>query len=148
MRQFIILIILAITICSCGGQLSDEQRKAMQEEQQRREIKKVTDQQIMQAALETGRNIREALSASGSMDSLEQAYDARIRFFTDTSGQDPIESELWSAYQASLEQGETPEDNVQRDYPDYLYYTYWQSSDSLPGMISVRMSRKEIILNF
>lgn len=120
----------------------------MHAERERREIKKITDQEIVQAALESGREIRVELEKDVSIDSLEKIHHVTINFYKDSLEQSPLERQVWEAYQSAWNSGESMNDNIQRDYPDYLFYTYpLLENDSLQGMVSIRLSRKEIILN-
>ena len=141
-------LFLSCFFLSCQGQLSKEQRDEMREAREQREIKRLTDQEIVQAALETGRYIRDEIAKGNTIDSLLTLYAARVSNFRDSVNMAPLELEIWEAYQAGWEMDQSLNDNVQRAYPDFLYYTYpIIKNDSLMGMTSIRISRKELIVN-
>lgn len=147
-KPAIYFVIISAALMSCQGKLTKEQRQAMQEAREQREIKRLTDQEIVQAAYEAGRSIRKVLEAGASADSLLNEYDAQLREYHAADQPGGVEAELWEAYQSGMEAGEEIGENVQRDYPDFLYYTYpLIQGDTLSGMISIRLSRKQIIVN-
>ncbi len=144
----VVIMPAVLLLPSCQGKLSQEERQAMREAQEDRAIRRVTDQEIMQAALEAGRMIRNEYESGSGKDSLARAYGATIQYHTDSLQMEDLEREVWQAYQAGLESGADLGENVQRDYPDYLYYSYPDTeNDSLRGMVSIRISRKALIVN-
>src|SRR5688572_6608580 len=64
MRNFV--LVLSLFSAACGGSLSDEQRNKMREQMEQHEIKKVTDAEITEAALQQGRRLYQTLSSFGS----------------------------------------------------------------------------------
>ncbi len=152
MRQHLlplILIVLLVLSASCRRKLSEEQRREMQEARKEQEITRITDQEIVQEALEKGRLFRELLENGKPTDSLGSRYEAEVSVYRSPDEMTDLERELWEAYQAGWENGATLDDNVQRDYPDHLYYTYpLIQMDSLTGMVSIKLSRKQLILNY
>lgn len=141
-------LFLSCFLMSCQGQLSKEQRDEMREAREQREIKRLTDQEIVQAALETGRYIREEITKGNTIDSLLTLYAAKVTTYRDSMNMAPLEADIWDAYQAGWEMNQSLNDNVQRAYPDFLYYTFPViENDSLMGMTSIRISRKELIVN-
>ena len=56
-----IMVIGLLALSACGGTLSDEQRKKIREDMALHEIKKVTEVEITEAALERGRSIMKSL---------------------------------------------------------------------------------------
>ncbi len=144
----LLFLLLSGFLPACQGQLSKEQRQEMQEAREQREIIRLTDQEIVQAALETGRLIRQELDKGNAADSLLKLYAAEVSMYRDSLDMAPLEAEIWEAYQAGWEMGQSLNDNVQRAYPDFLYYTYPViENDSLKGMTSIRINRKELIVN-
>lgn len=142
------VLLLAGLMFSCQGKLSKEQREQMKEAREERAIKRLTDQEIVQAALETGRLFRRQLETGQPSDSLSKVYEASVREYSDTLSMEETERELWQAYEAAWLDGQEIYENVQRAYPDYLYYTYpMMENDTLQGMVSVRLSRKALIVN-
>lgn len=120
----------------------------MKEARKQKEITRMTDQDIVQAALETGRMFRNALEQNKPVDSLKSEFEAIVLLHLDSASMTRLETEIWTAYRTGWENKQAIDENVQRDYPDFLYYTYpLIQNDSLKGMASIRLSRKQIILH-
>jgi hypothetical protein len=144
----VFMMAMGLVMLSCDGKLSREQRQEMREARKDRAIKRLTDQEIMQGALEAGRMIRQEFESGNASDSLARLYGATILTYTDSAGMEPLVLQLWQAYQEGWKSGREVGENVQRDYPDYLYYTYeTHINDSVNAMVTIRMKRKEIIVN-
>src|SRR4051812_23200811 len=78
------IIIMAFAFVGCGGSLSDEQRKRMHEQMDLHKIKRVTENEINEAAFAKGREIITVLETfrgdSGKIDSFIARSKERIRW--------------------------------------------------------------------
>ncbi|MDX1627372.1 MAG: hypothetical protein R3345_01665 [Fulvivirga sp.] len=140
------LFILCSFLLACGGSLSDEQRKALKEEMEAREIKKVKEEDIVARSFELGKAIYQ--NHINNSDSLVKALNATILWLepTDSGGGD-LEKQLLEAYVYSFEQGEKLSHNVQRDSEVMLYTMPVVSEESFEGIYVIRIPRKEVVLN-
>ncbi len=139
MKQVLALIFI-LFFTACGGKLSDEDRKALREEMENREIKQVRDDEILLKAYEMASEMRTDDSLIIATGSTRDIYDSEP--------DDPKLKELWEAYQAAFENEILPEDNIQRDYPENLIYTYPMIlSDSVFQMHVITIPRKSVILS-
>ncbi|MCA6078446.1 hypothetical protein [Fulvivirga sedimenti] len=130
------------SLFSCGGNLSDQERKALQEEMANREIRQIRDEEIVNEALDMARSIRESDS-----DSLLTALGAEKSVYYARPENEKL-AELWDAYEEAIGNGIQPEDNIQRDYPDWLIYTFIDEGDSGKYfMTSIRIAKKSVVLS-
>jgi hypothetical protein len=123
--SFVVLILLA----SCGGSLSDEQRKKLRERMKSDEIKHISEGELMAAAFDYGREIDSILEKRDPamvnrklIDSLEYIYEVEIS--TIQPGDSMllgIESKLIEAYAAGA--GQPIADDVQKLGRDSILYT-------------------------
>jgi len=119
---------LLILLTSCGGSLSDEQRKKLRDRMKADEIKHVTEGELMAAALEYGRSVSgilakrdPSLNNKALIDSLELAFNSTISSIQPGDSMLlAIESQLVEAYTSS---GTTVVDDVQKLGTDSLLYT-------------------------
>ncbi|MEJ2003614.1 MAG: hypothetical protein P8X57_01320 [Cyclobacteriaceae bacterium] len=137
------LLTIAVLLLSfaCGGKLSEKERAALREEMNQREIRQVRDEDIVNHALEIGRSLREDTTA-GRLETIG----AKKEIFTARPGQEQL-ANIWDAYETTWEEGEDPGENIQRDYPDWLLYTYSKYSDGRWSMVLIRIPRKGVILS-
>ena len=154
------LLAFLLFLASCGGSLSEEQRKKLREEMQLREIKRVTEAEITEAAFAKGRALM--LSAeklqgdSASIDSLVRTEKGRLHFLEPGQSRGVmLEQQLIEAYLAA-ESGQQ-QDNVQfvrnsEGATDSILYTKpviirgTDGSDRLKGVWNLWLSRKQLIL--
>lgn len=145
---------------SCGGSLSDEQRKEMKKKMEMNKIVRVTEVEIMEAALTKGRNLMEALEElekdSARLDSFVRIHDGRIRFIVPGApGARDLERQLLEAYLA--DKSGSLQDNVQKlrnesgDFDSVLYTkpvirTTAQGKDELHGVWNLWLSKKDLVL--
>jgi len=139
--RFVYTLILSLAVASCGGKLSEKERQALREEMNQREIRQVRDDEIVNHALELGRELR-----NDSTGSTITQMGAKYHRFTDQPDDDRL-AELWDAYAAAWESGEDAGENVQRDYPDWVIYTYAEINDMDTALIVIRIPKKSIILS-
>ncbi len=129
-------------IASCGGKLSEEERKALREEMENREIRQIRDEDIVNKALEMARSMRYAED-----DSVLQEIGG-IKTVYNSPPEDGKLGKLWEAYEDAFARGLDPGDNIQRDYPDWLIYTYIVEGDSgIFQMEALRIPRKSLVLS-
>jgi hypothetical protein len=153
-------IILSLILAGCGGTLSDEQRKKMREQMELREIRKVTDAEITEAAFAKGRQILSLLDNfqgdSTRIDSLITAENGRVRWLVPgTSNALALEQQLIDAYVAGASGG--IQDNVQKirnteGESDSLLYTKpvvirADGVERLEGVWNIWLSKKQLILS-
>lgn len=153
-------IILLLFILSCTGSLTEEQRKAVKEDMERHEIKKVSDAQLTEAAFAKGREItaqlEEAKTDSLKKDSIVTSNVGKIRWLVPGAPNAmDIEQQLIDAYIASASGG--AQDNVQKirrsdgTQSDSLLYSkpvilkQKDGTDVLSGVWNIWLSRKELI---
>jgi hypothetical protein len=152
--------LLLIFFFACTGSLTEEQRKAVKEDMENHQIKKVSDAQITEAAFAKGREIISTLEEvkydSTRTDSIIDASDGKIHWLEPGSGNAvEIEQQLIEAYIASASGG--LQDNVQKirgadgTQTDSILYTKpvvtkrSDGSDVLTGVWNIWLSRKELI---
>jgi hypothetical protein len=161
MKKLVILI--AFGLLSCGGSLSDEQRKKLHEGMAQQKIVKLTDSEILTASLDHGRSVYAALETvkfdSVKVDSIERAYHVRIDLIRPGSPNAmEIENQLIEAYVVGAETGST-QDNIQKlrssatkeEYDSVLYSRpilkpMADGAFNVEGVWSIYLSKKEVIL--
>jgi len=153
--------ILLFTLMGCGRSLSEEQRKEMHEKMEANKIVRVTEVEILEAALAEGRKTVSILddlqNNAPALDSFLEINAQRIRYILpDASNARPLEQQLLEAYLADT--SGAPQDNVQKlrndqDGFDSLLYTKpvvkrsAQGDEQLDGVWNIWLSKKEMVLN-
>ena len=150
-------ILFLVVLTSCGGSLSDEQRKQMLEAREQQSIQRVTDVQVTEAAFEIGREVVKGLNEKTTpfqLDSVAASKDVKIRWLEPGSQHaHEMEQQLIDAYINSVLMGEKQTDNVQRIGDDSLLYTRPlvitrpDSSVEVRGTWNVWISKKQLILS-
>lgn len=145
------VLLFAALFFSCGGGLTDEQRKKIKEEMETSQIKRVSEAQITEAVLVQGRELFSMLEKNQNADSLAKARKVVIHWLEPGgSHATEMESQLIEAYLTDLTGGTL--DNVQKIGTDSLLYTIpvvekqADSSDVVKGIWSIYFSRKQIVL--
>jgi hypothetical protein len=150
---FCLLIFLG---ASCGGNLSEEQRKKLLEGQKSQEIKKISEGELLQLALTEGSKIAERAKEIpvAKLDTLSQLVNARVVFMTPgNSDAAQLESRLIDAYMMGLATGSALQDNIQKKGIDSLLFTRAivekraDGVDELKGMWCITLSKKQLILS-
>ncbi len=153
-------LLIAIILFSCGGSLSDEQRKQMREKMEANRIVRVTEAEIMDAAFEEGRGVVQKLDSlegnTAGLNDFKGSYRGQIHFITPGEGTGHLlEQQLIDAYLA--DPGSGFQDNVQEvrnasgDF-DTLLYTKPvmkkrpDGSDELVGVWNIWLPRKELVI--
>ena len=153
--RILLVILLSVAIFGCGGSLTEDQREALKEEKKAKKIKRVSEEQIYERALQNGRQILKEMNEGTVISTIENEYKATILRVNDsTPGLAQIERELWETYKSSDWTNVKAEDqeNVQKNGQDFLIYTLpvlGEEEDSvfLSALWMVRMKRKEIVLS-
>jgi len=149
--KFGCLVLLGLVIISCGGGLTDEQRRKIKEEMETNQIKKISEAEITEATMINGRRLAEALKKSNKADSLAKAEKVKIKWLQ--AGQADVtemERQLIEAYLTQLSGGSM--DNVQKIGTDSLLYTVPviikrdDGVDEVKGIWSIYFTRKQIVL--
>lgn len=144
-------VTFSVLLFSCGGGLTDEQRKKIKQEMETSQIKKVSEAQITEAVLAQGRELVTVLGRNQNADSLASAEKVVIHWLEPGAGNaTEMEEQLIEAYLMNLTGGTL--DNVQKIGTDSLLYTVpvvekqADSSDVVKGIWSIYFSRKQIVL--
>jgi hypothetical protein len=152
---FIVLILLA----SCGGSLSDEQRRKLRERMKTDEIKHITEGELMAAAFDYGRAIDSVLEKRDPsmvnkklIDSLELVYNVEISAIQPGDSMLlGLESKLIEAYMAGA--GQPIADDVQKLGKDSILYTKPITHERPDGSVefmralSIHMPVKSVVLS-
>jgi len=148
------LIILVVVLTSCGGSLTDEQRKKMREGIEQQAVVKVTDAELTEAAFAKGRAVLEGLTSSDKADSLATAAGVKIHWLqAGASNSLEVEQQLMDAYINSVITGTAMRDNIQKIGTDSMLYTSVvvltrpDSSVEIKGTWNIWMSKKQLILS-
>jgi hypothetical protein len=156
-------VLLILIFFSCGGNLSDEQRRKIKEGLELQKIVKVSEAEIMSDALVKGQQVFQLLEKNNfnvNTDSLGKNQKVFIRFISPgVTNARLVEQELIDAYINGIVTNEHPE-NVQKiwtseqkeDY-DSILYTRPQiivrndGVEELKGIWSIYISKKDVVLN-
>ncbi len=146
---------------ACGGSLSDEQRKRLHEGMKDQKIVKLSDAEIVSAALEQGQEIFSALEkksfSPSQMDSLSSHYQVKIKWLVPGAGNmREMESQIIDAY--LMGEGNEVQDNIQKiravagvDAYDSLLYskpvvvTMADGIERINGVWNVYMAKKDVV---
>src|SRR5579859_3237119 len=81
----ILVILIFLLFCSCGGSLTSEQRKKMRESMEAKSIKKISEVELTEAALAYGRSLARIIEENDKsltnrkfLDSLEKSFGVQI----------------------------------------------------------------------
>jgi hypothetical protein len=159
MKTTIALLILTF-LMSCGGSLSDEQRKEMHKKMEMNKIVRVTEVEIMEAALTKGRDIIQTIEEleknPSQLDSFVRIHRGSIRFIVPgVPGARDLERQLLEAYLA--DSSGSLQDNVQKlrnasgEFDSVLYTkpvlrTTPEGNDELQGVWNLWLSKKDLVL--
>lgn len=153
MSRVSLTILIFISLWSCGDQKIDTTKA--REEMEAREIKVVSEAEIMDKAKQLGNQLSKAFQLEKEGEELKVSWAEdlphEITYYL-FDGEKPPEGktfELFDAYLYNQENGLESEANVQRlDNATRLLYTApMKLEDSTIGMWAITFSRKEIVLN-
>lgn len=141
MRATILFIILTLSIFSCDKQLSKEQRKALKDEMELREIKKISEEDIYKKTLEQGNLIFSHLQDSAKQDSISTNCQCEILFSTSSNGLGEKSKAIFQAYVYDP----SGEENIQKEQDKLIYSKPQIANDSLTGVWFITFQKREII---
>jgi len=156
-----LLILIVIVVCwSCGGKLSDEQRRKLQEGMATQDIKRVSNADVQAAAMDYAKSVfadvekvDKFLRKKSKIDSIASARQVKIyTLIPDDKMLLEIEKSLVDAYVNGSGNGQ-PGDNLQRVGEDSLLYTKPIFKDRPDGSqqfshaIGIKMAKRTIILS-
>jgi len=163
--KYSILVLGILVLASCGGSLSDDQRKQLKEGMDTHKIVRVTDSEIVSTSLDQGRAVYKALESvrfdSTKADSIARHYRVKIRWVVPGSGHAlDIENQLIEAYVMGASSGSI-QDNIQKvnadarnnDTYDSLLYSkpvvtkMSDGVDKLEGVWNIYLAKKEVVMD-
>jgi len=153
-----IRFLLLCVLFSCGGSLTEEQRKKAKADIERNQIKKISDAQITDAAFSYGRSIAKLLADKGEgvnakfIDSVSRSFHVKIVSLRESDTQlSETEKLILEAYSAVSNRTDFT-DNIQKIGQDSILYTQpilKENSDksfSFDYALGVQIPKKEIVL--
>ena len=152
-RVLSIAVLLPLFLYSCGDQKIDT--TAAREEMEAREIKVVSDAQILEQATKLGKELSAEFKVISSDQGIEFSfgkdtiYQKAHYLFGESNTLTGKELELFKAYDYNTKNGIASEVNVQKldEGKTLLYNSPIQLGDSTIGIWSIKFSRKEIVLS-
>jgi len=154
MKNSFFLFTAMVVLSSCGGSMSDEQRKQMLEASEQQKIQKISEAEIMDLGLAKGREVLAELPIKAPrVDSSGQLQDVKIHWLSPGASTGlTIEQQLIDAYINSVMEGMPLQDNIQKIGTDSLLYTKAvvitrpDNSVEVKGTWNIWMSKKQLIL--
>ncbi|WP_420384682.1 hypothetical protein [Roseivirga sp.] len=152
-RSLIIMISISALLFSCGDQKIDTTQA--RKEMEAREIKVVSDAQIIEKAMDLGNSVSEKFSIEKSDTGYsvsfgnDSLYQKAYYLFDQEHNLTGKELQLFQAYDYNRKNGIPSETNIQKleGGVKLLYTKPMIISDSTIGMWSILFSRKEIVLS-
>ncbi|NVK84701.1 MAG: hypothetical protein HWE21_10295 [Cytophagia bacterium] len=152
-RVLTIFILFPLLLSSCGDQKIDT--TAARKEMEAREIKVVSDAQIIEQAMKLGNEVSKQLKVSLSKTEYfielgkDTTYQRNYYLFARPNELEGKELQLFQAYNYNRKNGISSNPNIQKldDGKTLLYTKPMTFGDSTIGMWSIRFSRKEIVLS-
>jgi hypothetical protein len=152
-----LVVVFIMMLASCGGKVSDEQRKEMLDARKRQAIVKVTEAEIMEMAFALGKKVMENIKPDAERNNwneLEKNYNVKINWLEPgATTSKEIEQQVIDAYITGVTSGTNQFDNVQRVGTDSLLYTKAEVIEKADGSFEVKgtwnvwISKKELILS-
>ncbi len=155
-----IVLISLVLLSSCGGTLTEEQRKKARESIEEGQLKRVTESEMTEASFALGRTIAmliekkdHYLTNPSFLDSLGKVYRVEITSLQPgDSTSRAVEQQIIEAYIAGTGKVEL-NDNIQKLGKDSILYTKPILRELVDGSVEfskalgIRMARKEIVLS-
>ena len=146
-------VLFPLILYACGDQKIDT--TAAREEMEAREIKVVSDAQILEQATKLGQQLSAEFEVKSSDHGIEFSfgpdtiYQKAHYLFGESNKLSGKELELFKAYDYNRKNGIRSEANIQKldDGKILLYNSPIQFGDSTIGIWSIKFSRKEIVLS-
>jgi len=159
MKKLSVFILICLSLVSCGGDKIDT-TKARQEMEDR-EIKVVSEAEIIERAMEIGKTlskgfsievVREPTSNTSVINTefgSDSVYQKSRYFFDDPEDLSGKALQVFEAYRYNRDNNIVSEPNIQKlDEGKLLYYTTPMYSDTLMiGMWAIEIPRKNVILS-
>ncbi len=159
MKKHLLIITIVFTAVSCGNQKIDTTKA--REEMEDREIKVVSDAEIIERAMEIGKLLSENFKLEVILEPFSDTYVINTDFGPDSVYQkhrylfdDPEDLsgkrlQIFEAYLYNRENGIVSEANIQKlDDGKMLYYTSPMKADSIVvGMWAIEIPRKKVVLS-
>jgi hypothetical protein len=156
----VLIVLFLFLLCACGGSLSSEQRKKMRESMEAKSIKKISDAELTQAALDYGRSIAgiieskdKSLNNRKFLDSLEQSFGVEILSMQPTNAElRGIEKKIIEAYTSGTDLSGVGDD-LEKMGADSLLYSKPIMLERPDGSLefekalAIRMPKKQVILS-
>jgi hypothetical protein len=152
-----LIVIFIVILASCGGKVSEEQRKQMLDARKRQAIVKITDAEITEMAFAYGKEVMQTIKPNTekrNLEELERNFKVKINWLEPGSATSKeIEQQLIDAYITGVISGTNQFDNVQRVGTDSLLYTKAEVIEKPDGSLEVKgtwniwISKKELILS-
>jgi hypothetical protein len=150
-KVFSSFILLGVLL-ACSNQKIDTSQ--VQKEMEAREIKVVSDAQILEKAMEIGNALAKGFLLEETETGLEAKVDstkANVSFYFFDRGEQPTGKELavFKAYDYNRKNSVASTSNVQKldNGQTLLYTTPMVHQQQIVGMWSVKLSRKEVVLS-
>ena len=158
MRTIIVFSLLAL--CACGGSLSSEQRRKMRENMEAKSLKKISDVELTEAAIDYGRSLAKIIELKDKslnnrkfLDSLQKSFGVEILSMNPTdSFLRGVEKQIIEAYTSGTDLSGVG-DNLQKMGADSLLYTKPLLLERPDGSLefnkalAIRIPKKQVILS-
>ncbi len=145
-----ICVLLILVTWGCNAGLPEEQRKALREEMENREVKRVSEHEIFRKALEMGKAVVTEIGDTLTPGVMQKHnVEFKIVGLADTLGLSETELKVLKAYLYAPEPGEL-EDNIQKEGDKHLIYSkpiLNAAGDSLRELVFIRMLKKDVVLS-
>lgn len=159
MKKILLPLVIVFVLSSCSDQKIDTTKA--REEMEEREIKVVSDAEIIERAMEIGLSVSKDFSVSVVSEPLSQTnvintefgpdsiYQKQRYFFDDPEDLQGKALQVFEAYLYNRENNIASEPNLQKiDGGEILYYTSPMYTDStLIGMWAIEIPRKLVVLS-
>jgi hypothetical protein len=158
-----IALISLIALMSCGGSLSDEQRKRLHDGMEEQKIVKISDSEIVSAAMEQGRAFYSAIEKVSfdktKIDSVARLYKVKavqLDINSSNTNAKEMEKQLLDAYISAAATGSMP-DNIQKihkgndtEYDSLIYskpvVVIKDGVENVTGLWNIYLSKKQVII--
>ena len=141
MRATILFIAISIFSFSCDKGLTKEQREALKNEMEHREIKKISQEEIYEKALAEGKAVYNKLQLEKDAEKVMTECNCKVKFSTTEDGLGEKSKALYQAY-AYNPKGE---DNIQKEADNLIFSKPQVENDSLKGVWFITFEKKDII---
>ncbi|OEK02689.1 hypothetical protein BFP97_14665 [Roseivirga sp. 4D4] len=159
MKKLLAFILVSLSLVSCGDQKIDTTKA--REEMEDREIKVVSEAEIIERAMEIGNTLSKSFSIEVVPEPLTQTYVINTEFgpdsvyhkaryfFDDHEDLSGKVLQVFEAYRYNRDNNLVSEPNIQKlDESKMLYYTKPMFADTvMVGMWAIEIPRKNVVLS-